>query len=63
MTARDVSSLCVSPESSLRDVIAVIDANEEKIVLVVDSDRRLITTITDGDSAAPCSPACGSTIP
>ncbi|MGQ0732905.1 MAG: nucleotidyltransferase family protein [Acidobacteriota bacterium] len=46
---KDLSDLLVSPDQSLRDVIARIDRNQRGIALVVDSARRLLGTITDGD--------------
>jgi dTDP-glucose pyrophosphorylase len=45
----DVSTLFVSPDSSIRDAIVCIDQSAMGIALVVDGDRRLIATITDGD--------------
>lgn len=45
----DIAKLCVTPEATLRDVIAVIDRGELQIALVVDENMRLLGTITDGD--------------
>lgn len=45
----DLSSLCVSGDSSIRQAIACIDQNTAKIALVVDDENRLLNTITDGD--------------
>lgn len=42
-------SVLVSPETSLSDAVARLDAGGMQIVLVVDADRRLLGTITDGD--------------
>lgn len=46
---QEISTVCISPESSLREAIARIDHNTKGIVLVTDEDGRLIGTITDGD--------------
>ena len=45
----DLEQVCVSPQATLREVIACIDRNWMYIALVVDRERRLITTITQGD--------------
>ena len=45
----DLKKFLVSPEDTLRNVIAVIDRNASGIALVVDKKRRLLGTITDGD--------------
>jgi len=45
----DLSSLCVGPESSIREAMACINENDAYIALVVDAERRLLDTITDGD--------------
>ena len=39
----------ISPNATLRDVIATLDKSALQISLVVDEDRRLLGTITDGD--------------
>ncbi len=39
----------ISPNATLRDVIATLDRSALQISLVVDEDRRLLGTITDGD--------------
>jgi dTDP-glucose pyrophosphorylase/predicted transcriptional regulator len=44
-----IEQLLVSPEASLRAVIATIQQGMKQIALVVDADRRLLGTITDGD--------------
>ena len=44
-----VSDICVSPDHSLREVMACIDRNRLGIAMVVDEDRRLLGTVTDGD--------------
>jgi len=41
--------LLVSPDSSVREVMACIDRNAKGIALVVDEERYLIGTVTDGD--------------
>jgi dTDP-glucose pyrophosphorylase/CBS domain-containing protein len=45
----DVEKLLVSPDSSIRQVMAVIDRGARGIALMVDADRRLAGTVTDGD--------------
>jgi dTDP-glucose pyrophosphorylase len=39
----------VSPQTSLRDALAVIDRVGSQIALVVDNERRLLGTLSDGD--------------
>ena len=39
----------VSPQTSLRDALAVIDRTGSQIALVVDNDRNLLGTLSDGD--------------
>jgi len=46
---KDVSALFVSPQASLRNVMACIDTSRYGIALVVDEDRHLLGVITDGD--------------
>jgi perosamine synthetase len=45
----DISSLFISKDSTLRQVIACIDKSGLGISLVVDDNQRLLGTITDGD--------------
>lgn len=45
----ELSKFIVSPDKSIRQVIAFIDLNEKGIALVVDENRKLLGTITDGD--------------
>ncbi len=45
----NVIELTVSPENTIREVIACIDRNEKGIALVVDEARKLLATLTDGD--------------
>lgn len=45
----DLTTLCISPTSSIRDAIALMDVSRIGIVLVVDCQQRLIGTVTDGD--------------
>ena len=45
----DLSALCVSADSTIRQVIACIEKNTAKIALVVDEDTQLLNTVTDGD--------------
>ena len=42
-------SVLISPNTSLRDSMAKIDAEATKVALVVDSERHLLGTVTDGD--------------
>ncbi|MEZ4731764.1 MAG: nucleotidyltransferase family protein [Caldilineaceae bacterium] len=44
-----ISDYCVSPETSIRDAIAVIDRTAKGIALVVDTKMFLLGTVTDGD--------------
>jgi dTDP-glucose pyrophosphorylase/CBS domain-containing protein len=44
-----IESYFVTPETTLREVIACIDRNSKGIALVVDSERLLLGTISDGD--------------
>lgn len=46
----DIKSLLVTPSSSIREAMSCIDRNARGIALVVDAERRLIATITDGDT-------------
>lgn len=41
--------LLVSPQATIRETIAAIDAGAVEISLVVDGDRRLVGTVSDGD--------------
>jgi dTDP-glucose pyrophosphorylase len=45
----ECSNLFVTPKSSIRQAVKLIDRNEKGIVLIVDEDLRLLGTITDGD--------------
>ena len=45
----ELARLLVSPNNSIREVIACIDRNAKGIALVVDDEHRLIGTVTDGD--------------
>lgn len=45
----ELSKFIVSPDNSIRQLIAFIDRNEKGIALVVDKDQKLLGTITDGD--------------
>ena len=49
MSLNDWTKTFVHPDSSLRDVIATIDAALLQIALVVDDDYHLLGLITDGD--------------
>lgn len=39
----------VSPDTSIRETIRIIDQSALKIAMVVDTDKRLIGTVSDGD--------------
>ena len=41
--------IVVSPDTSIRDTLRVIDAGSAQIALVADADGRLVGTVTDGD--------------
>jgi dTDP-glucose pyrophosphorylase len=45
----DLEHVCISPQATLREVIACIDRSGSGIALVVDNERKLISTITPGD--------------
>jgi len=42
-------SVLTTPETHLRDAIAVLDKGGGQIAIVVDADRRILGTVTDGD--------------
>ncbi len=44
-----IKNLCVAPDVSLREAVAVLQSGAKQIALVVDEERRLLGTITDGD--------------
>ena len=46
---KDISEYTVCPDSTLREVIKVIDSGAAKIAMVVDDVNNLIGIITDGD--------------
>lgn len=46
---RDCRDLCVTPETELQQVLAVIDRGAVEIVLIADATGRLLGTLTDGD--------------
>ena len=45
----DPSKYFVSPKSSIRDAIEVIDNGAAQVALVVDSNNKLLGLVTDGD--------------
>jgi dTDP-glucose pyrophosphorylase/CBS domain-containing protein len=45
----DVKDICVRPEDSIHEAIALMEVNRNGIVLAVDAEHRLLGTITDGD--------------
>ena len=45
----NIKDFLISPDKSIRQAIATIDANAKGIALVVDNQTHLIATITDGD--------------
>lgn len=49
MFMRDVSNLCVRPESKIRDVLEIIDKGSIKLAVVIDDNDRVIGTVSDGD--------------
>lgn len=46
---KDWKSILISPNTSLRDAMAKIDASATKVALVVDEENHLLGTLTDGD--------------
>ena len=44
-----IAALSLSTDSSLKEVMACIEANQRGLALVTDGNRRLLATITDGD--------------
>ena len=46
---KDWKNILVSPETSIREVIRIIDQEALKIALVVDKEIRLVGTVSDGD--------------
>ena len=44
-----IASLCIGPDTSIREAIECIDHNKIQIALVTDEEGRLVDTITDGD--------------
>ena len=42
-------SILITPDTTIREAIAKIDAASTQIALVVDTDRRLLGTVSDGD--------------
>lgn len=45
----ELAQFLVSPDTTIRDVIASIDSNARGIALVTDKQRHLLGTVTDGD--------------
>jgi dTDP-glucose pyrophosphorylase/CBS domain-containing protein len=45
----DISLLCASPETSVKELIAMIERAQKGIMLITDPERRLLGTVTDGD--------------
>src|SRR3989304_640997 len=45
----DLKKFLAAPETSIRDVIELIDRNGNGLALLVDSRRHLVGTISDGD--------------
>lgn len=46
----NVAELILPPDASIRQVMKCIDDNRKGIALVVDEERRLVGTVTDGDT-------------
>ena len=44
-----ITSILVTEETSLREIMACIDRGAKGIALVVDDQKRLVATVTDGD--------------
>ena len=40
---------CVRPDTRMRDVLSLIDANGEGVAMVVDADQKFVDIVTDGD--------------
>lgn len=49
MLIRDISSLLVAPDTSLRICVERLEINNIKILLVVDAKNKFLGTVTDGD--------------
>ena len=45
----DLSEICISPTTSIREAMAAIERSEAKVALVTDAENRLDDIITDGD--------------
>ena len=43
------NEVLVSLQTSIKDVIRILDQSSKQIVLVVDDGQRLLGTVTDGD--------------
>ena len=41
--------LCISPDSSIKEALRLLDITAKQILFVVDSQNHLLGTITDGD--------------
>lgn len=48
-TMKDWKNILVSPDTSIREAIRIIDQGALKIALVVDEEKHLVGTISDGD--------------
>jgi dTDP-glucose pyrophosphorylase/predicted transcriptional regulator len=46
---KNIEKILINKSASIREVLALIDANAMQIALVVDEGKKLIGTITDGD--------------
>lgn len=46
---KDWKNVLVSPDTSIRETIRIMDQGALKIALVVDGERRLLGTVSDGD--------------
>ena len=46
----DLTNLLIAPNATLREAMQSVDQGRVGIVLVVDSSRRLLGTVTDGDT-------------
>lgn len=45
----NLETLCLGPETTLRETLSFIDANSSQMALVVDERYRLLGVVTDGD--------------
>ena len=46
---KNYKDILLSPESTIRDALKIIDSGAIKIGVVVDKNEKLVGTVTDGD--------------